>query len=125
MSASLKLEFGRGVPVKVSPEAKAFLEALPQPALARVLTAVSKWSKNAPVKAASVITFTDPEDVDWTEAIIQLAIDADTDGALALWDEVGEAITRAMEGITADQRAELDQKLGVHLLWGANARHVE
>lgn len=125
MASAVRLDFGAGVPVTVTPEAQAFLSRLPQPALARVLEALSRWAKKAPLKAVSVIVFSDPEDIDWEEAIIELLVDADFDRALALWDEVGGVLDKAMNGISAEDSAELDEKLGVHLLWGADSWDVE
>ena len=124
-SGEVRLEFGATVPVTVTSEAEILLGQLPWPALGQVLEALRNWAQHVPLKAARARVVSDWEDADWREVVIELRIDADSDAALGLWDEMEKALADAKKGLPPDQRSELDRHLGVHLLWGADSWDVE
>jgi len=123
LASEVRLDFGSGIPVTVTEAANQFMARLPWPALGRVLIALRNWAMHSPVKAARAFVAADPEDRTWREVVIELLIDADTEAALSLWDEMEKALASAKDGLPPDQRAKLDKHLAIHLLWGADSWH--
>jgi len=113
------LDLGPDVAVKISHEARSFAKGLPREALAKSLSAISDWARSAPVRAARVSTYTDCEDEDWTELLVQLLLDVEnTDTALKMWEELGRALERVDADLSESDRWKLAGEFGVHLLWG-------
>lgn len=122
-AAAVHLEFGSRVPVSVSAGARGFLARLPWPALSLVLDSLRAWARDVALKAVRASVVTDPEADDWQEVVLELLLDAETETALKLWDDLETALATAKEGLAADQRSILDRHLAVHLLWGADSWH--
>jgi hypothetical protein len=114
------IDFGPGVPVAVSPEARLCLSRLPSPATGAVLGALRDWARNVPLKAARASVYTDREEPDWREVIIDLLVDCDADAAMSLWQQMEDELARVKASLDAADRTLLDHQLGVHMLWGAD-----
>jgi len=113
------LDFGPDVSVAVSPEAKARLNKLPQPAIRQLLDGLQDWAKDAPLKAARVTLYTDMEDEDWTEVSIDLFVDSDDDDhAFALVEQMAAAQDKVRHTLSPPDRAAIDNDVGIHLYWG-------
>jgi hypothetical protein len=125
VAAKPHLDFGPKIPVAVTSEAETLLDTFPQATWLRVKKGLQKWVSTAPVKAAWVNVATDHDYPEWKDLVIELLVDADTDRAIELWDEVAAAIAEAKQGMTPVQRAKIDELLSVELLWGADSGDVE
>src|SRR6266849_732125 len=88
---------GNGVPLTRTADAEEFLSRLPAKAIARVFSALDKWLKEVPLEAARADVFTDPEDIiESREVIIELIVRVNDDRHLALWEEMGAVLDKAM-----------------------------
>jgi hypothetical protein len=65
-------------------------------------------------------TVTEPETDNWTEAVFEVVVDADTEGAMALWDEIAARFDAVKKSLPEEQRLAVNRHIGVHLTW-----HIE
>ena len=113
------LDFGPNVPVAVSQEAKDFLSELPRPAVRALLRALEDWAKAHTVSAARIFLYTDMEDEDWTEAVIELFVDTDDDDeGFVLTEQLAAATAKVKHTMSSSDRAAINHNVGIHLEWG-------
>jgi DNA topoisomerase-1 len=86
-------------------------------AFGRVMEAVATWSLSAPVEAIRVYRETDPESRDWTETVVELAVDADSATAIELWKDVTSEVARVKRELEPVEQSHVDKHFGVHLVW--------
>ena len=71
--------------------------------------------------AARVSTYTDYEDEDWTELLVEILLDTkDDERALAIWDEFGDKLDAALTALSDKDQERLASELGIHLVWGTD-----
>ena len=105
------------VPVTVEPKAAELLAQLRPEALDAVLSGVREWAEHAPVKCARLTYDLDPEATFWEQAIIEIDVEADTDQAFDLWEDVGAALEGIESRLPAADRDWLLDHFDVHLHW--------
>lgn len=108
-----------GLPLEIQSEDEPFLRHLPQPAFDHILDAIRVWADTSrpPIRAARARVS--------RELVIELLVDADTEKALALWDDVSTAVGGVIDKLAQKQRSQFNARLGVHLLWGNDPWDVE
>ncbi len=113
-----KLDLG-SIPTVVETEAEELLARLPGSAVRRMIDAVRDWitEHSHIVSRARVSVITEPEDIGWTEVVLQLCVETDTQTALSLWDDLAARLDAAKERLNDRERAMLNSALGVHLVW--------
>ena len=104
--------------VLITRRAEQILQALPPKGIEGVVSALERWGRTVPLRAARVRTVVDPEDLDWEEVVFELLLEARDEEALALWDPLGSAMDRELAHLSESERVLIDQHVGVHLLWG-------
>ena len=107
------------IPVVVDTDAESLLAQLPGNAATLVLSAVRDWvaDQSDVVTRARVLSVVEPEDIGWIEVVIELRIEADTQTAMRLWDELATRLDAAKEALSDGERAIVNSALGVHLVW--------
>lgn len=107
------------IPTVVETDAERLLARLPANALTLLLGAVRSWVSDNPdvVTRARVVSITEPEDIGWTEVVLELRVDADTRSAMRLWDELAARLDAVKESLGDGQRAVINSAFGVHLVW--------
>lgn len=114
---SLRVDLG-AVPTVVQPEAQHFLSHLPSDALKALLAEIRSWVEDrAEVRRARVLAVSEPEDPQWTEVIVELRLEADTQHALDLWDEIAGRVDRVKKNLNEQERELISRSFGVHLVW--------
>ncbi len=112
------LDFG-SIPTRVQPEAEELLRRLPGRSLFALLTAIRQWVESQTrVKSASITAVSEPEGPGWTEVIVQLAVDADSELALRLWDDLAGSVDEVKARLSPEDKALFDERFGVHMVWG-------
>ena len=113
----LRIDLG-AVPTVVQPEAQHFLSHLPSDALKGLLAEIRSWVEDrAEVRRARVLAVSEPEDPQWTEVIVELRLEADTQHALDLWDEIAGRVDRVKKNLNEQERELISRSFGVHLVW--------
>lgn len=107
------------IPTVVDTDAERLLAQLPGNAMPPVLSAVRDWVADHTdvVTRARVLSVIEPEDIGWTEVVIELRVEADTQTAMRLWDELAVRVDAAKETLSDSERAIVNSALGVHLVW--------
>ena len=107
------------IPTVVDEDAEYLLAQLPGNAVPPVLSAVRDWVADHAdvVTRARVLSVVEPEDIGWTEVVIELRVEADTQTAMRLWDELAARLDAAKEALSDSERAIVNSALGVHLIW--------
>ncbi len=107
------------IPTVVDTDAENLLAQVPGNAVPPVLSAVRDWVADHTdvVARARVRTVIEPEDAGWTEVVIELRVEADTQTAMRLWDELAARLDAAKEALSDDERTIVNSALGVHLVW--------
>ena len=104
------------------PNATALLSRLPADAVSCLLAELRGWLQEHRSRIISVHlgTVTEPETDNWTEAVFEVVVDADTEGAMALWDEIAARFDAVKKSLPEEQRLAVNRHIGVHLTW-----HIE
>ena len=107
------------IPTVVDTDAENLLAQLPGNAVPSVVRAVRDWvvDHTNVVTRARVLSVIEPEDIGWTEVVIELRVEADTQTAMRLWDELASRLDAAKEALSDGERAIVNSALGVHLVW--------
>jgi hypothetical protein len=115
---SLQVDLGP-ISTDVEPEAEELLSRLPAGATTALLASIRKWlSSQRAVTRAHVVTVVEPEAPDWKETVIELHVDADTERALEMWDDLANSLDRIKEGLNDEDRQAMDERFGVQFIWG-------
>lgn len=107
------------IPTVVDTDAENLLAQLPGNAVPLVVRAVRDWVVDHAdvVTRARVLSVIEPEDIGWAEVVIELRVEADTQTAMRLWDELASRLDEAKEVLSDGERAIVNSTLGVHLVW--------
>jgi hypothetical protein len=107
------------VPTVVETAAENLLNRLSGQGIDLLLDAIRQWiaDHRENVQRARILHMTDPEDIGWTELVVEIRVDVDTEVALQLWAELGVRLDTAKEALSEDQAGVVNSSLGVHLVW--------
>lgn len=106
------------IPTVVEPSALPILRALPQNSLQPILQEIRTWAAGQEeVQRARFVGVSEPEDPEWTELVLELTVDADTERALELWEAIGAKVGRLKAGLSPEHRDLVNSMFGLHFRW--------
>lgn len=106
------------IPTVVETSALPILRALPQGSLEPLLQEIRTWAAGQEeVQRARFVGVIEPEDPEWTELVLELSVDADTERALELWDAIGGKVGRVKANLSPEHRDLVDAMFGLHFRW--------
>ena len=116
-----------GIGATVSPEAEAFLRTSPiLPVVVEHMVQILRQTieDGAPFTSVMLETVTEPENLDWTEVVFSIGVQADFDETMRWWRKIGARHADLNKRLPERERAILARNVGVHLVpeIGGNVR---